>query len=123
MTTTPVRGGTLLLWLAGVVHGAWGSGGPLVVFVTGRDVEDASARRATLAVLWIALNAVLLASLILDGRVDARTLMQTLALLPVVVVALTLGEWLAARLSDRPFRAFGAALLGAAGVLLILRGA
>lgn len=120
--TDPLCGGALLLGLAGVVHGAYGTGGPLVVFVTGRDVRDKQAFRATLAMLWLVLNAVLVIGFLLHGWLSARTLGETVVLLPVVAGALVLGEWCAARISDRPFRAFGAALLGAAGVLLLLRG-
>jgi hypothetical protein len=120
--TGSLRGGALLLGLAGVVHGAYGTGGPLVVFVTGRDVPDKQAFRATLAMLWLVLNAVLVIGFVLHGWLGARTLGETVMLLPVVAGALALGEWCAARIPDRPFRAFGAALLGAAGLLLLVRG-
>jgi uncharacterized membrane protein YfcA len=116
-------GSILLLWLAGVVHGAYGSGGPLAVFVAAREVVDKHALRATLAALWLVLNAVLAATLTLDGHLTARTLAVSAALLPIIAGALAVGELLAARLSERPFRACGAALLGAAGVLLFVRGA
>lgn len=118
----PLSRGGLYLALAGVVHGAYGTGGPLVVFVTAREVEDKQAFRATLAVLWIVLNTVLIVGFVARGWMSGHTLYQTALLLPVVAVALALGEWCAARIPDRPFRAFGAALLGAAGLLLLLRG-
>jgi uncharacterized protein len=114
--------GTGLLWAAGVVHGAYGTGGPLVVFVMGREVSDKQSFRATLAVLWLALNALLVASLAADGRVTVTTLGRSLLLLPIVAGAWVAGEWCAQRISDRPFRALGAALLGAAGILLLVRG-
>lgn len=117
------RLGIALLWLAGVVHGAYGTGGPLVVFVAGRDLDDKQAIRATLAVLWLALNTVLVAGFAIEGRITADSLLSSLTLLPVVVIALTMGELIAARLSDRPFRVFGAALLGVAGLSLLIRGA
>ncbi len=115
--------GLALLWLAGVVHGAYGTGGPLVVFVAGRDLDDKQAIRATLAVLWLALNTVLVAGFAIEGRITSASLLSSLTLLPVVAIALTLGELVAARLSDRPFRVFGAALLGVAGLSLLIRGA
>jgi len=122
-TSTRPRASTLLLWLAGVVHGAWGTGGPLVVFVTGRQITDPRSFRATLAVLWLLLNSVLVAGLVADGAVGERTLADSLVLVPVVLVALAVGELGTARLPARPFRAFGAALLGAAGLALLIRGA
>jgi len=120
---TRARGATLLLWLAGVVHGAWGTGGPLVVFVAGREIGNPRSLRATLAVLWLLCNAVLIVGLAVDGQLGAHTLGESLRLLPVVLLSLALGELGAARLPTRPFRAFGAALLSAAGLLLLLRGA
>lgn len=110
------------LWLAGIIHGAWGTGGPLVVFVV-KGLDDKHAVRATLAALWLALNAVLVGSFVVDGRLTTRTIVASLALVPVAAGALVVGELIAARWSTVRFRAFGAALLGAAGLLLFLRGA
>jgi uncharacterized membrane protein YfcA len=112
----------LWLWLAGIVHGAYGTGGPLVVFVV-RDLDDKHAVRATLAALWFSLNTILVTSFFLDGRMSSRTLLASAILVPVAAAALICGELLAARLSNVRFRSFGAALLGAAGILLLLRGA
>ena len=116
------RRSPIWLWLAGIVHGAWGTGGPLVVFVV-HELDDKHAVRATLAALWLALNAILVGTFFLDGRLGARTLLASLALSPVAAGALVVGELIAARWSTVRFRAFGAALLGAAGLLLLLRGA
>ena len=110
------------LWLAGIVHGAYGTGGPLVVFVV-RDLEDKHAVRATLAALWLSLNTILVTSFFLDGRMSTHTLLSSAILVPVAAAALIIGELVAARLSNLRFRSFGAALLGAAGILLLLRGA
>jgi uncharacterized protein len=110
------------LWLAGIVHGAWGTGGPLVVYVV-RELDDKHAIRATLAALWLGLNAILVVSFIADGRLTAHTLVSSLLLAPVATAALYLGERAAARGSTARFRTFGAVLLLAAGALLLSRGA
>jgi uncharacterized membrane protein YfcA len=117
------RASSFWLWLAGVVHGAWGTGGPLVVFVTARELEDRQAIRATLALLWLSLNAILVAGFFLDGSLTRATLSASLLLTPVAAAALFAGELVAARISNRPFRSLGAALLAAAGLLLLYRGA
>jgi len=101
-----------------VVHGAWSCGGPLVVFAAGRELPDKQAFRATLAVLWLALNLILLASL----RPSARSLVESLAVIPVALAAWAAGELGVARVSERRFRALGAALLGVAGLALMVRG-
>jgi len=118
----PKKPSHIWLWLAGIVHGAYGTGGPLVVFVV-RDLDDKHAIRATLAALWFSLNTILVISFFIDGRISARTLAASAILIPVAVIALLFGELLASRLSNVRFRSFGAALLGAAGILLLIRGA
>lgn len=120
-TLSPVLG-TGLLVISGVVHGAYGTGGPLLVFVAGNDVVDKRALRATLAVLWIALNLVLAAAFVVERRIDSASLATSLILLPAVALALAGGEWLFTRVPERPFRVLVAGLLGVAGVLLLLRG-
>jgi uncharacterized membrane protein YfcA len=105
------------------VHGAYGTGGPLVVFVTGRDLDDRRAFRATLAVLWLILNGALVVGFALRGALTGPVLGRSLLLVPVALAALALGNLLAARLRERLFRALTAALLGGAGFLLLLRGA
>jgi uncharacterized membrane protein YfcA len=113
----PPAAAALLLGLAGAVHGAWGTGGPLVVFVTGREAGDKHGLRATLALVWLALNGLLLLSLPVSGA----SLRRSLAILPAALAALMAGEAVARRLPERPFRRLGAALLGAAGLLLMVR--
>jgi uncharacterized membrane protein YfcA len=110
------------LWLPGIVHGAWGTGGPLVVFVV-RELDDKHAVRATLAALWLSLNTLLIVTFVIDGRLTTHTVAASLVLVPVAAGALVVGELVAARWSTVRFRAFGAALLGAAGLLLFWRGA
>ncbi|HLL23151.1 MAG TPA: TSUP family transporter, partial [Kofleriaceae bacterium] len=57
-----------LLALGGLVHGLFGTGGPMIVYVVRTEVPDKTAFRATLAVLWIALNTVLVLSFVAVGR-------------------------------------------------------
>ena len=51
----------------------------------------------------------------LGGRLDRGTLLATGALLPVLAVALLVGEWAHQRLDERRFRVLVYALLLAAG--------
>ncbi len=52
----------VLLGLGGVVHGLFGTGGPMIVYVLRRRLPDKTAFRSTLAVLWFVLNIALLAN-------------------------------------------------------------
>lgn len=106
-----------LLTAAGVVHGMFGAGGPLAVYVIGRALPDKGRFRATLSALWLALNAVLVVGYAVDGALTARSLEATALLVPALALGITAGEWLHGRVPERSFR------VGVYAVLLVVGGA
>ncbi len=113
--------GMMLLVLAGAVHGAFATGGPLAVYVTGRELPDKARFRATLSTLWLVLNVVLVCSYAWGGRFDA-TSAKTSALWAIALVCgIFLGERVHARVSAAVFRRVVFGLLLVAGALLVLR--
>lgn len=122
---SPGRGGPVVevgaLVLAGVIHGLYGSGGPLVVWAAGRRLTDKSRFRSTLAVLWLVLNLVLVGRYATLGRLDAGTLAVSGALVPVLIVAILLGDRIHGRVPQKPFRLAVDAVLLLAGVALVVR--
>lgn len=113
--------GAALLAAAGVVHGMFGAGGPLAVYVVGRALPEKGRFRATLSALWLALNAVLVGGYLYEGAVDARSLQTTAALAPALAVGIAAGEWLHGRVPDRAFRLGVYAVLLAVGAALLAR--
>ena len=116
---SPVRraGWTLA---AGVIHGVFASGGPLLVYILSRSGVPKATFRATLAAVWLTLNSVLMLGFVLDGRVDARCLQDILLLSPVLLVATALGEWGHHRIDERRFRVVTFSLLLVAGGALFI---
>ncbi len=49
----------LLLFLGGVIHGAFATGGPFIVFYATKKLPEKGAFRATLSLLWLTLNTIL----------------------------------------------------------------
>jgi uncharacterized membrane protein YfcA len=115
-----LAGGALLL-AAGVVHGLFGTGGPLAVYVAGREMTDKARFRATLSALWLLLNTALVASFAADGRVGGASLTITAALFPSLLAGLLLGELAHRRVPAGLFRTLVFALLLCAGLLLMAR--
>ena len=66
----PIAAAALLV--AGVLHGLFACGGPLAVWVVGREVDDKAVFRATLSALWLALNILLVAALTVDAKIQRR---------------------------------------------------
>jgi uncharacterized protein len=117
----PRIAGHVLLFCGGVIQGAFGTGGPLTVFVLGNAVEDKTAFRATLAALWLGLNLVLIGGFVADGRINAESGTMTLRLAIGLVIGLVLGEIVHRRLDAARFKAVVWVMLAVAGVALAAR--
>lgn len=111
----------LLLGLGGVVHGLFGTGGPMIVYVVRRRLADKRAFRATLAVLWLVLNVALLVNYASAGLYD-RTTFKTLGILALTVVpGLYIGERVHGKLDAARFERVVWLLLLGAGLALAIR--
>lgn len=109
------------LGAAGVVHGAFGTGGPLVIVALSRLGLPKSTFRATLATLWLVLSVPLLVGFAVQGRLGMESLHRSLALLPALVVGLVTGQVLHHRIRPDTFVASVYVLLTVAGMFLAAR--
>lgn len=110
------------LGLAGIVHGAFATGGPLVVYVLSRSPLGKAAFRATLSCLWALLAVVLLTKWTWSGSLTTSTLVLSGKLLPSMVVGLIVGDVLHRKVDERHFRGFVNAMLLVFGLILVARG-
>jgi uncharacterized membrane protein YfcA len=116
----PPRAASPALFGAGVIHGMFSTGGPLLVWALGRSLTGKRAFRATLACVWLVLGSTLTLSYALNDRLDAHTLRATAALVPVLGVAVGVGEWAHHRLDEDRFRWVVYLLLLVAGLSSLL---
>jgi uncharacterized membrane protein YfcA len=106
---------------AGVIHGIYATGGPMLVYAVNRVGLSKAAFRSTLTMVWIVLNTILLGSYIRDGAYNGATLEALLWLAPSVPLGLIVGELLHHRVDQRRFNIVTFALLSAAAVSLLVR--
>jgi uncharacterized membrane protein YfcA len=116
----PPPAATAALLGAGVMHGMFSTGGPLLVWALGQSIPEKRAFRATLSCVWLVLGSALTTAYAWNGRLHGGTLHATAALLPVLVLAIAAGEWAHRRLDERRFRVLVYALLLASGVSSLL---
>ncbi|MEO1270482.1 MAG: sulfite exporter TauE/SafE family protein, partial [Myxococcota bacterium] len=117
----PTRRGlarTVALIGAGIAQGAWMTGGPLVVYAAGHELDDKHAFRATLCALWLSSQLLLATSYLLAGDMTLETLSLSGLLVVAVPLGLALGEWAYGTLSQKTFRTLVFVGLFVAGVLL-----
>ncbi len=105
---------------AGVIHGMFSTGGPLLVWALGRTLTEKRVFRATLVCVWLVLGSMLTLSYAWNDRLGAHTLRATASLVPVLGVAFVLGDWAHHRLDERRFRVLVYVLLLGAGLSSLL---
>jgi len=112
----------LLLGVAGIMHGAFSTGGPLAVYLAGRQLGDKARFRATLSTLWAVLCVVLLTGYAISDAFEPYSLrLLSLAVIPLMA-GMVAGEWMHRRIHQRTFQAAVFAVLLFAGLMLLRAG-
>ena len=106
---------------AGVLHGMFACGGPLAVWVAGRDLPDKSRFRATLSALWLVLNGVLVVGYLVERKLTVASFQDSGMLVVPLVVGMIVGERVHRSLSPARFRRAVFMLLGVAALVLLAR--
>ena len=112
---------SVTVFSAGILHGIYATGGPLLVYAVGRLELGKHAFRSTLTSVWLLLNLVLSGMMIANGRITAETGMASAMLIPAIPIGLLLGEWVHHRVNEEVFRRLLFSLLAIAALPLILR--
>jgi uncharacterized membrane protein YfcA len=110
----------LMIFVAGLVHGAYATGGPPLVYAVGRELPKHELR-ATLSVVWLVMDSALATSFLLDGFYTLATL-EPLALVPLALpLGVLAGELAHRKVDERRFKIALFALLLLAGIAVVLR--
>jgi len=109
----------IITFFAGITHGLFASGGPLLVYAVAGTKIDKAAFRATMIVVWFSMNIVLASAFLLDGRL--QPLLGNVAMyLPLLLVAVKLGNYLHEKINEKHFRLGIYCLLLVTGFILIV---
>jgi len=105
---------------AGIVHGIYASGGPLLIYAVSRSNLSKSVFRSTLAAVWFIFSVVLTASYLIAGQFTADSIRFIAMLLPLILAGILLGEWLHHRIDEDRFKIFVFAVLFFAGLSICI---
>jgi uncharacterized membrane protein YfcA len=101
---------------AGIVHGIYASGGPLLIYTVSRLNLSKSVFRSTLAAVWLIFSVILTAFYLIAGKLTAHSIRFILILLPMILFGILLGEWLHHRIDENRFKIFVFTVLLFAGL-------
>lgn len=117
----PRLGLDLLLVVGGVIHGAFVCGGTTLVVYAQHTLKSKEAFRATLFMVWVILNTVLIGSAVANRTLTAPVWKLAMVGLPVVLLGNWAGDLIARRTHQAVFMRMVAILLAIAGVITIAR--
>ena len=109
------------LYLAGLVHGLFVTGGPFLVYYTSRLNLTKEKFRINLLFIWLALDFVLLIGYAAFGQVSVSQLLLAAKLLPAALIGLVIGDFFQHRIPQSKFLLFIDGLLLLLGGLLLTR--
>lgn len=110
----------LCLFLGGIVHELYISGGPLVVIYAMKRFKDKNAFRANLSLMWIALNGVLFATHLGNGLFSPHIWLLVGIAFAVSVLSYVVGSLLAKKMPLPIFMKVTYVLLFISGLSIIL---
>ena len=109
----------IILFLGGIIQGAFSSGGPVVVMYASRALPEKSCFRATLTSLWLTTNTIMLTKWTLSGSVWTPQLgKMILCALPFVAGGMILGDFLHHKVDQKKFTLLVYTVLIIAGFML-----
>lgn len=83
---------SIFLFLGGCIHGAFSSGGPLVILYAAEKLTNKSNFRATLSMLWVSLNSVIVLQSALSHNITPDVLKLSFYTFPFLAVGAVLGN-------------------------------
>lgn len=114
-------GNYALLVLAGIIHGLFVSGGPLLTGYMTRRIKDKSVFRATISTVWVFLNTLVLLEDIQAGLWVPSTIKSLLISIPFLLGGMFIGSKLVARMSQAVFMKLTYILLFISGLSLLVK--
>ena len=108
-----------LLFLGGVVHGAFSSGGPLLIIYTTFVIKEKGNFRATMCAVWFTLNTIILTEWLIKGQFLMDGVIRLcLITLPFLLVGAFVGTLIHKRISKKNFFKFVYILLLLSGCFM-----
>lgn len=92
-----------ILFLGGIIHGAFSAGGPFVVIYATQALKNKSNFRATLSTLWVTLNSIIIIKIAMSGAFTPVVMKYFGWSVPFLLAGMLLGNWAHKRIEDRVF--------------------
>ncbi len=110
----------VLMFIGGVIQGAFVSGGPLIVIYASKVMSDKNIFRASLSVIWVMLNTTTIVQSLVTRQFSYNVNMLILVCLPVLFLSVWLGNVIANKVSKLFFDYLLNIVLIVGGIITII---
>ncbi len=110
----------IVVVLAGIIHGMFVSGGSLLVIYAVYALKDKHQFRASLAILWILLNGILMFTHIQSGLFTTEVTIMSLLAIPTALLSMFFGNKIYDKIDQQLFLKITYVLLLISGVLMFI---
>ncbi|OON91864.1 MAG: sulfite transporter TauE/SafE [Epulopiscium sp. Nele67-Bin002] len=117
-TLNPVMTNAMLI-VAGIIHGIFVSGGPLVISYLTTKINDKTAFRATISTVWVFLNTILFVDDIISGYWTQELVILQIIGMPILFLGMHIGSILYKKMNQETFMKLSYILLFIAALTLI----
>ena len=111
----------VVLVLAGIVHGMFSCGGPLMVVYASERLKGRDEFRVTVSATWCVLNSIILFTDVRAGYFDTKTLLLSGISIGILFAALFIGNLIFRHMNKRWFMIITYVLMGISGVSLLIK--
>ncbi|MBQ8077948.1 MAG: sulfite exporter TauE/SafE family protein [Eubacterium sp.] len=110
-----------VLVIAGIVHGMFSCGGPLMVVYASEHLKGRDEFRVTVSATWCVLNSIILFTDIRAGHFNPHTMVLTGVSIGLLFLALFIGNLIFRHMNKRWFMIITYVLMGISGVSLLIK--
>lgn len=111
--------GWVIMFLAGIIHMIFVSGGPLLIIAAKNKIKDKETFRVTLSMVWVILNSSILVTDAVGGYFSLDQLWILLIMIPTVIISILIGKFALKKMSNNLFMKLTCVLLFISGFLVI----
>lgn len=110
----------IILFVGGIVHGAFGTGGPFIIIYAANAIPKKSNFRATLCTLWFTLNSIIIVKNFASHAMTRNVFMLLLVSIPFLLAGMLLGNKAHNKVDDKLFTILVYAVLLLSGIFMFL---
>lgn len=110
----------LMIFLGGIIHGIYASGGPMVVYSLSNYEMTKESFRATLSSIWLFFNIILVVMYIFTSKITTNTLTYSIYLIPALIIGISIGDYAHKKIKEESFKIFIYSVLILAGLIIII---